>query len=475
MLQEVNELLSKVRAQIIELVLSSAVSSRLPTDPEAAAQTCPLMWNTLSWSRTEWVKFGGQWLHATVPALGACAADSTSTTATLLAKAQSELVATQNCIENGILRIDFDTVTGAIRSIFDKEYDREVLDCAQNARVNGMAVYVDDGDAWDFPMDYADQDPRYMELAEFRTRLDGPAVTVLLKYTLGQHTTLHQRVQLVAGSRRIDFHTNANWREPQSMLRTAFPVAVHTETARFEIQFGSIERPTHTNTTWDLAKSEVPAQKWADLSQRDYGVALMNDCKYGYKVKGNVLDLNLLRSVPYPRQPLEPPDSERLAGAPCFGFTDQCTHDFTYSLYPHPGDFVFGGVAREAYALNMPLVVFGAVPLAYSAETLLDFCKLDSPDVVVEAVKAAEDGSGDVVLRIYESAGARVNCTLKFEPHCYTIESVTETDLMEIPLPENCLLESSTMGELRLVFGPFEIKTLRVKMQATHATRQFKL
>jgi alpha-mannosidase len=81
----------------------------------------------------------------------------------------------------------------------------------------------------------------------------------------------------------------------------------------------------------------VPAQKWADLSQRDYGVALLNDCKYGYKVKGNVLDLHLLRSVVYPRQPLEPPDSEREAGAPCFGFTDQCEHEFTYSLLPHAG------------------------------------------------------------------------------------------------------------------------------------------
>ena len=117
----------------------------------------------------------------------------------------------------------------------------------------------------------------------------------------------------------------------------------------------------------------MPAQKWADLSQRDYGVALLNDCKYGYKVKGNVLDLNLLRSVVYPRQPLEAPDSEREPGAPCFGFTDQCDHVFTYSLLPHAGDHVQGDVVREAYQLNMPLSF-----TAHASALVPGLCEVDA-------------------------------------------------------------------------------------------------
>jgi alpha-mannosidase len=241
-------------------------------------------------------------------------------------------------------------------------------------------------------MDYASQAPRYMRLASAESTVEGPTAVMTQRYTLGEYTTLTQRVILVAGSRRLDFQTVAHWREPQAMLRTSFPVAVQAEAATFEIQFGALQRSTHTNTTWDLAKSEVPAQKWADLSQRDYGVALLNDCKYGYKVKRNVLDLNLLRSVPYPRQPLEPTDAEREAGAPRFGFTDQCDHAFTYSLFPHPGDHVEGGVAHEAYQLNAPLS-----PTWTPADvrgggagevTVAGLCVVGAAQVIVEAVKA---------------------------------------------------------------------------------------
>ena len=129
--------------------------------------------------------------------------------------------------------------------------------------------------------------------------MDGPRAIVAQIYRIG-HSELVQEIVLTAGSARLDFVTRLHWREPQTMLRTSFPVAVHADEATYEIQFGTSRRPTHRNTTWDLARDEVAAHKWADLSQRDYGVALLNDCKYGHKIKGNVIDLNLLRSVPYP-------------------------------------------------------------------------------------------------------------------------------------------------------------------------------
>ena len=109
------------------------------------------------------------------------------------------------------------------------------------------------------------------------------------------------------------------------MLRTSFPVAVHADEATYEIQFGHIRRPTHRNTTWDLASDEVAAHNWADLSQSDYGVALLNDCKYGHKIKGDVIDLNLLRSVPYPGRRLVA-DADVAPGEPHGAYTDQCDH-----------------------------------------------------------------------------------------------------------------------------------------------------
>jgi len=213
-------------------------------------------------------------------------------------------------------------------------------------------VYADLGDAWDFPMDYAEQTPRYFELVSATPRVDGPRAVMDQIYRLGA-SELRQEIALTAGSPRLDFISQLRWREPRAMLRASFPVAVHAEDATFEIQFGHIRRPTHRNTTWDLARDEVMAHKWADLSQRDYGVALLNDCKYGHKVKGNTIDLNLLRSVPYPG-----PGLWRMRawwpGSRTMPTTDQCDHIFTYSLYPHPGDHVEGRSSRQGTRSTFP-------------------------------------------------------------------------------------------------------------------------
>lgn len=262
------------------------------------------------------------------------------------------------------------------------------------------------------------------------------------------------------------------------MLRVSFTVDIHTDKATFEIQFGSIERPTHTNTMWDLAKDECPAMKWADLSQRDYGVALLNDCKYGYRVKKNVLDLNLLRSVVYPRDPLEPGDDSRAEGAPRYGHTDQDDHVFTYALYPHAGDHVVGGVVRQGYELNHPLrcVTVAAAASAgkgqaAAAIAMPSLLTVSAEEVVVDTVKAAEDGSGCVVFRMYESAGSRVATSLHFGA---AVSEVVECDMMETPLPTAAAGGPREAGSaagagasLRLQFLPYEVKTLLVTMSSS--------
>jgi alpha-mannosidase len=187
-------------------------------------------------------------------------------------------------------------------------------------------------------------------------------------------------------SPRIDFKTEANWQEKQILLKAAFPVAVRATRATYEIQFGNIERPTHWNTSWDAARFEVIGHKWADLSEGNYGVALLNDCKYGHDVKDNVLRLTLIKSA---RQP----DAE----------ADLGTHTFTYSLLPHTGGWREGAVMPEAYALNYP----GEADLAPQNGSgdlpeRFSFARLDSDHVVLETVKKAEEENAWIV-RLYEA------------------------------------------------------------------------
>jgi alpha-mannosidase len=149
---------------------------------------------------------------------------------------------------------------------------------------------------------------------------------------------IEQKIILNKNSRRIDFETTIDWHETNKMLRVEFPVNVRSSQASFEIQYGHVFRNTHENTSWDMAQFEVVAHKWADISQPNYGVGIINDCKYGHKIKGNVISLNLLRS---PKTP--DPDS------------DMHEHQFTYALYPHAGTMVQSDLIRQAYQLNIPL------------------------------------------------------------------------------------------------------------------------
>ena len=156
-------------------------------------------------------------------------------------------------------------------------------------------------------------------------------------------STITQTMRLASGSRRLDFDTEVDWHEHHKFLKVAFPVDVHASRATYEIQFGHLERPTHANTSWDVARFEVCAHRWADLSEPGYGVALLNDCKYGYDIHGNVMRLSLLRSPGWP-------DPE----------SDQGAHRFSYALFPHAGDLRDAGVIAEAEAFNLPLVVMPA-------------------------------------------------------------------------------------------------------------------
>jgi alpha-mannosidase len=411
------------------------------------------VFNALSWEREEWVLADGQWLRVAVPPMGYTVID-----AAVIPSETRNLTATPTMLENDLLRVTF-AEDGSITSLFDKRTHREVISAGQAA--NRLAVYADFGDAWDFPMDYAEQTPHTMELVSTGAHIDGPRAVLTQIYRIG-HSELTQEIVLTAGSPRLDFVCHLRWREPRAMLRTSFTVAVHADEATYEVQFGHIRRPAHRNTTWDLAKDEVAAHKWVDLSQGDYGVALLNDAKYGHKIKGNVIDLNLLRSVPYPGSELLHP-SDVAPGEPHHAFTDQCDHLFTYALYPHAGDAVAGGVIKAGYALNVPLRVVPLEPHAGDGAADRDgaaqsaFVQIDAPNVVVEAVKQAED-SEDVIVRLYESEHRAARATVWFG---FPVAAVQEVNLLERPI-KSLPVDDDTVT---LEFRPFEIKTLAVSLQ----------
>jgi alpha-mannosidase len=459
---------SLVRYQAMLAEVSERIAEndrRLAGRIDTAGMAEPVVvYNALSWERTEWVQANGRWVRVTVPPMGYVVIDAATTSGDV-----PQVTATESLLENDLLRVRFHP-DGSIASIYDQEAQREVcanVHGAEGQAANRLAVYADWGDAWDFPMDYAEAragaeprggtEPRpyYMELVAATPRMDGPCAILEQVYRLG-HSELVQEIVLTAGGRRLEFRTRARWREVRSMLRTSFPVAVHAESATFEIQFGHIRRPTHRNTTWDLARDEVAAHKWADLSQRDYGVALLNDSKYGHKVKGNVLDLDLLRSVPYPGPRLVR-DEDVKPGEPHHGYTDQCDHRFTYALYPHPGDHVAGRVVQAGYELNVPLRVMPAQAHAGAMPLQASFLKVDAPNVIVEAVKKAEEGD-DLIVRLYESAhmGTRVRLRFGFPVRVVTESSLIEEDICPLELEED---------EVAFEFKPFEIKTLRVGLR----------
>lgn len=402
------------------------------------------LFNTLSWERIGWERVSGRWMQVRVPPMGYCVVDAARE------ERYPTLSASADGLENDLLKIRFDT-DGAIVSIFDKTCTREIVERGKQANV--LTIYRDEGDAWDFRMDYDKQPKRRLHLVSASANVEGACASMEHTYDAG-YSRIIQQVTLLAGSKLIEFNTKVIWRETNAMLRTSFPVDIRAEQASFDIQFGHVWRNTHRNTTWDLAKDEVPANKWADLSQGDYGVALLNDCKYGHRVKENTLDLNLIRSVVFPDP--NPYDANNcLPGQPNQHYTDQCDHTFRYALLPHFKDAVEGGVIQAAYEFNIPLLEADAG--GYGKRPLLkerSFLQTDNRNVIIEAVKKAEDGN-ELIVRLYEASHADAFVNIQFD---FDVVRVVEVNLLE---EEIGMVEPKGGGAI-LHFRPFEIKTLKI-------------
>ena len=262
-------------------------------------------------------------------------------------------------------------------------------------------------------------------------RADPLRAEIVFEHEIGKDSRAVQTVRLDAGAQRLEFHTEVEWHERNRLLKVAFPLAVRAERATYETPFGHTERPTHYSTTADLARFEVCGHRWADLSEHGYGVALLNDCKYGHSAHHNVLRLSLLRAA-------TSPDPE----------ADQGLHRFAYALFPHAGGWREAGVVAEARRFNAPLLW-----AAGQAEPR-SLASVDHPNLVLDTIKQAEDGE-QLVLRLYEAYGARGVARVRLD---VPFQRAHFANLLEDP-GETADLED---GAIVVPYQPHQIITLIV-------------
>jgi len=333
---------------------------------------------------------------------------------------------------------EFDTAWQIV-SIFDKKCCREVIkrgECANEIRI--YPDYPDVYDAWEW-QEYSREEYRALTaVSSVEIVDDGARKGIKIIRPFGS-SVIEQTVYFTDDGERIDFETHADWHERHLMVKAAFPVDVNSDKATYDIQFGTLERPTHSNTSWDRAKFEVCAHKFADLSDGGYGVALLNNCKYGYDIHGHTVILSLFKCATDPNEE-----------------ADQGIHEFTYSLCPHAGTFNESDVQKQAYYLNYPMYAVKAsgesstLPERYSA------LSIDCENVICETFKQAED-SDALVARLYESKNRKQTVTLTLPE---TVKRCYICDMLENNVSELCIKDR----RVTLPVSGFEVVTLKLEI-----------
>lgn len=350
-------------------------------------------------------------------------------------RAPDGLAVSNEHLENDFIRVSVEP-DGSLGGILDKRADREVL----AGRGNQLWAYVDKPrawDAWDIDAGYADDGLEITAVESLEVVERGPHRAALRVVRRFRSSSITQELRLWANSARLDVHTLLEWGDRHWLLKALWPVAIRSRVARFETAFGVVERPTHRNTSWDAAQFEVAGHRFVDLSEPGYGVALLNDGRYGHHVLQNEIGLTLLRSPTYP----DP-------------FADEGRHEFTYAVFPHRGGWLEGGVLAEAEDLNRPLPARRVAAAAASVRRPL---RLDGLPVGVGALKIHEDEDSTVVLRLYEPQGARGDVELGLPPGW---ELDAELDLLE-----------RVTGPPEHSFTPFQVRSWRLRPSSRRPLR----
>ncbi len=456
----------EVRAMMAALAdsaedMTAAAAQTIAERVDTAGLARPVvLFNTLSWDRSDPVRLpDGSWRDGvTVPAGGWTVIDAgQDDDAPGMLRVSDDGRELEN--EHWLLRLD---ERGRIGLLRDKRNGRDVFTTERPG--NAWQVFEDRSlsfEAWDIDHFYEDHPLPGPALASLHVVETVPArVAVELHWTMpligkGPASTITQRIALYRDHPRIDFETRAEWYDHHTLLKAAFPTDIRARAAACEIQFGHLHRPTHRNTSWDFAKFEVCAHRWVDLSEHGYGLALLNDCKYGHDIRDGQIRLTCLMSPQAPN-----------------GTADRGEHVFTYALLPHAGSLQDAEVIRRAAELNNPVLAYDvqahAGPLPRTSRRVVS----DHPAVVIDTLKPAEDGGSggeDVIVRVYESHGGRARATLTFDPAPARVELV---DLLERPWtaesarragrdPAAAALEHHG-SRITLTLRPFDVLTLRL-------------
>jgi alpha-mannosidase len=336
-------------------------------------------------------------------------------------------------LENEQIRYEFDR-DGKLIHAYDKTAEHELI--LPDAPANVLSVYHDDPveyDAWDIDLSYENQLIETAKGISANKTVDGELRQIIEFELKISNSTIKQQV-ILGRAKQLDFKTEIEWDEAHRMLRTSFPVDVHATEAIFDIQYGYIKRFAGRNTSWDMARYEVPAHRYVDISDSQYGVALLNDCKYGHKVHERTLDLTLLRSPKYPDF-----------------YADMGTHSLTYSLLPHDGGLLDSNVMNNAAILNQPPLRFAG----FKAQSAMLPCRLVAEDISLEVIKKAEK-EPCVVIRLVETKGRRSKGTLCF---IQGLTKAVSTNLIEWTNETEFDISN---GSLEVELKPFEIRTYKI-------------
>jgi len=340
-----------------------------------------------------------------------------------------------NALENQYLRAEFNE-TGELTRLWDKVAERDVL--LDGEVGNQFKMYEDKPgkyDAWDIVATYTEHEMPLRGTVTLESEEAGALRGSLkLTRTFGD-SKLIQRISLSANQRSLTFETEIDWYERQRLLKVGFPLAINAEKATYDIAYGNIQRATHRNTSYDAAMFEVPAHWWMDMSEGNYGVALLNDCKYGYEADGNLMRLTLLKGSIYP----DPTGDREM-------------HHFTYVLQLHDGDWRMGDVHGQASLLNTPLI-FARTNQAVASQSLLSY---EADNVTLEAIKRSEDGEY-LIVRLVERYNQLTRLPVTFNQ---AIQSAWTCDLME---REEVELEPDG-NTVAVRLKPNEIVTVKVKL-----------
>jgi len=368
---------------------------------------------------------------ADIPALGYQVFHFVPTTATRKAAD----VAGDTQIENELLRVKVDPKTGCM-SLFDKRNQREAFEAGKCG--NLLQAFYDlphEYDAWNIDANFEDKKWDIDKAEDVKVTERGPVRSTIRVVRRFQNSTFVQDVRIYPGVDQVEVVNNVDWHEKHILVKAAFPLPVRNENATYEIPYGAIGRPTGRRNAFEKARFEVPALRWADLSDAQYGVSILNDSKYGYDGKDNVLRLSLLRSPAYP----DP-------------HADEGKQHFSYAIYPHAAGWQQANTVRHGYEFNYLPIAFqttahdGSLPPSHS------FVKIEPANLVLTALKQSEAGDG-VVLRFYESSGQAGTARIQFPAG---VREGREVSLME--KQEGAIAGAG--NEITVSFGAWEIKTL---------------